>query len=453
MRRASLRAGAALALLAALAPQTVAAAAPSGEDGARPWALPEARELVDAGVWPTPIGDLSAPAARRDLARVLVAVGRARELPPASPVALADLAPGDPDAAAFAEAVGRRWLLAPGGLARADAPVTSAQADRAFVAMLGLDLERRALARLSAGGVRLRLPAGFATEVLAREAGLRRNYPSQNDALERSANEPIARADLVDMASRARAFGPDRRGALAAFQTIALPAMTPAQRAVIEAALSRVGTPYVWGGEWPSTASPYGPQAHGGFDCSGLVWWIFHRNALQLAAGEPTPEPDGRTAAQMAAIARPERLGPDSFAAGDLVFFGPRGPASRTASIDHVGISLGGGWIVHSSGSRAGVSVTWMTGYWAKGVAWGRRLAAVGPPAVPAAPLPLVVPPPVAATTPPPVAEAPPAPPELPAPAPGAPLAAAPPAPPPSPLPAPGAALPAPAPPVQQPVP
>jgi NlpC/P60 family len=438
MPRRPLLAGAGLALLAALAPQS-ALGAPAGADPARPWALPEARALVKLDAWPAAIGDLGAPAERRDLARVLAAVGRVRELGPPPPVALPDLAPADPDASAITEVVGRRWILAPGGLARADAPVTAGQADRAFVAMLGLDAERRALSRLSAGGVRLRVPAGFATEVLAREAGLRRNYVWGQDALEKSANDVITRADVVDMATRALRFGPDDRAQLARFQTIALPPMSQGQREVAEAALSRVGAPYIWGGEWPSPSSPYGAQAHGGYDCSGLVWWVFHRNPTLLAAGEAV-EPAGRTAAQMAAIAKPSRLGATAFAAGDLVFFGPKGPASRVPSIDHVGMSLGGGWIVHSSGSRDGVSVTWLDAYWAKGVAWGRRIASVGPPApAPPAPAPpAIVPPP--ATAPAPAAPAAP-PPPLPTPSPALP-AAAPPAPPPSPLPAPGAAAP-----------
>jgi hypothetical protein len=159
------RAGAALvgaSLLAALVPQSGAAAASS-----RARAHDEARALAAAGIWSTPIGDLAARATRREFARVLVAVGQAPAPAPVAAAPLPDLAPADPDAPAIGEAIARRWLLAPGGLARADAPVTAGQANRGFVRMLGLDLERRALARLSAGGVRLRLPAGFATEVLA----------------------------------------------------------------------------------------------------------------------------------------------------------------------------------------------------------------------------------------------------------------------------------------------
>jgi cell wall-associated NlpC family hydrolase len=185
------------------------------------------------------------------------------------------------------------------------------------------------------------------------------------------------------MAFRARRFGPARRAALAPFRTIALPPMTASQRSVAEAALSRVGSPYVWGGEWPSTGSPYGRQDHGGFDCSGLVWWVFHGRNNRFATERSGAEPAGRTAAQMAAIDRSNRLRADRFAAGDLIFFGPRGWASRVASIDHMGMSLGGRWMVHSSASRAGVSVTPLSRPWRKRMAWGRRLAVVGPPRLP----------------------------------------------------------------------
>ena len=47
---------------------------------------------------------------------------------------------------------------------------------------------------------------------------------------------------------------------------------------------------------------------------------------------------------------------------------------ARRGGISHAGISLGNGWMVHSSGSRAGVSVTYVAGYWSDGLAWGRRV-------------------------------------------------------------------------------
>ena len=56
-----------------------------------------------------------------------------------------------------------------------------------------------------------------------------------------------------------------------------------------------IGYPYVWGGEYPTKDSPYGTQAHGGFDCSGFVWWV-----LKMHFGYTINE---RVAADMAAAA------------------------------------------------------------------------------------------------------------------------------------------------------
>src|SRR5204863_21392 len=55
-------------------------------------------------------------------------------------------------------------------------------------------------------------------------------------------------------------------------QTFVLPAYTPWQKEILDTAVRFVGYPYVWGGESETTTSPYGPQVHGGFDCSGFVW-------------------------------------------------------------------------------------------------------------------------------------------------------------------------------------
>jgi cell wall-associated NlpC family hydrolase len=80
-------------------------------------------------------------------------------------------------------------------------------------------------------------------------------------------------------------------------------------------ALSQIGTPYVWGGETPGV----------GFDCSGLV------QAAYRVAGVTLPR-----VAQDQFDATPKLAPGQSFAPGDLVFFGD-GPTS----IDHVGIFAG----------------------------------------------------------------------------------------------------------------
>jgi cell wall-associated NlpC family hydrolase len=55
----------------------------------------------------------------------------------------------------------------------------------------------------------------------------------------------------------------------------------------------------------------------------------------------------------------------------DVIFFGAKGPRSKPAQIDHMGIYLGSGWFIHSS--RYGVAVAPLSGWYDKRFAWARR--------------------------------------------------------------------------------
>ncbi len=109
---------------------------------------------------------------------------------------------------------------------------------------------------------------------------------------------------------------------------------------IVNAAKSYIGTPYVWGGE---------SMAEGGMDCSGFVY-----NALKDAGYNV-----GRTTAQGYRNSG-THIDKSNMQPGDLVFFGKNGNAS------HIGIYIGNGQMVHSSGGSKntksnpgkGVSVT-----------------------------------------------------------------------------------------------
>ena len=108
--------------------------------------------------------------------------------------------------------------------------------------------------------------------------------------------------------------------------------------AVLMRAISLVGTPYRYGGNTPE----------GGFDCSGLVNYVF-RDMLDLRLP--------RTSRELATMQGP-RIAPDRLASGDLVFFGSGG------AVSHVGIYVGEGRFVHAPNSGGTVRLDRLDGSW-----------------------------------------------------------------------------------------
>jgi cell wall-associated NlpC family hydrolase len=111
---------------------------------------------------------------------------------------------------------------------------------------------------------------------------------------------------------------------------------------VVGIAMRYLGVPYVWGG-----ASPRG------FDCSGLVMYVFaqigvslpHSSYAQFGMGTPVSMSE---------------LQP-----GDLVFF---------AGASHVGIYIGGGQFIHAPHTGTVVQISTLTGWYAAEFAGGRRI-------------------------------------------------------------------------------
>jgi cell wall-associated NlpC family hydrolase len=251
------------------------------------------------------------------------------------------------------------------------APATIAQLDSRLVKTLGLADEASSFAAaFRAAGVAV--PSRFGTEVVARLLGLRTNHPAGHDDLELLPNDPATRAEAAYSAARVLQFsGWEVRFVEEAAAAFALPTLTSWQQQILRSAASFIGYPYVWGGESETTNSPFGAQAQGGFDCSGFVWRVFklqpYVGAPQLAAvlrGRTTMEMSGE-------VPRAKRIAAPALAPADILFFGAHGPKSKPAEVDHTGISLGNGWLIHSSGQ--GVALASFDGWYARRFAWARR--------------------------------------------------------------------------------
>lgn len=256
----------------------------------------------------------------------------------------------------------------------ASSPVTVTAFDALVVDQLDL-AQTAAHVQAVAAAVGLRPPSYFGTEVVARFLGLRYDHPYGTDQLELFPSDPITRAEAAW--SLAQVAGFDGWEVSSAEQTLgafALPKMTADQLGALRIAVSRIGYPYVYAGE-SDTAEPaswmWGPQAHGGFDCSGFVWRVFKLSGLPWGK-----EIGGRTAAQMAQeIPRSRRLHMSQLQPGDLLFFGTAhfNSTATESNVIHTGIYLGDNWVIHSSGQ--GVYVEPLKGSWlGDQFAWGRRV-------------------------------------------------------------------------------
>jgi len=112
-------------------------------------------------------------------------------------------------------------------------------------------------------------------------------------------------------------------------------------------AISLVGTPYTYGGNTPES----------GFDCSGLIAYVYKSRAGLRAPRTVQALSDWGTALPLAQLQ-----------SGDLVLFSSRGVPS------HAGIYVGEGRFVHAPSSGGDVRLDALTsGYWSNQPASYRR--------------------------------------------------------------------------------
>lgn len=110
----------------------------------------------------------------------------------------------------------------------------------------------------------------------------------------------------------------------------------------VEAALSMVGKPYVWGGASPDV----------GFDCSGLTLWAWGQVGVSLPHS---------AAAQYASVPHVSR---EDLQPGDLLFF--------YSPISHVGMYIGGNQMVNAQNSSVPVQVVGLDYWWKDFIGAGR---------------------------------------------------------------------------------
>lgn len=123
--------------------------------------------------------------------------------------------------------------------------------------------------------------------------------------------------------------------------------------AVARTAETLLGLPYREGGALPD-----------GFDCSGLVTYVFARHGIAV------PRDVRRQASAGAPVARGDIM------AGDLVFFSTTGSGPT-----HVGIAIGDGQFVHAPKSGAVVRVELLeSAYWTSRFVAARRVTLPGEP-------------------------------------------------------------------------
>lgn len=116
---------------------------------------------------------------------------------------------------------------------------------------------------------------------------------------------------------------------------------------IIDSAKQYIGVPYVWGGTSPN-----------GFDCSGLVYYVFRQHGIYLNRTAATQYEHGVSVSK-------SNLQP-----GDLVFFAN----TYKAGISHVGIYVGNGQFIHASSSQ-GVTISYLSNsYWASHYYGARRV-------------------------------------------------------------------------------
>ena len=105
--------------------------------------------------------------------------------------------------------------------------------------------------------------------------------------------------------------------------------LNPLGPEIAELAAAFEGYPYKYGGKDPET----------GFDCSGLVWYVYRENGIELPRTSDAQAKAG------------ELVPPEEIMPGDILCF------YQGSWVGHVGIYLGDDWYIHAEGTGIGVKI------------------------------------------------------------------------------------------------
>jgi cell wall-associated NlpC family hydrolase len=279
-------------------------------------------------------------------------------------LSFADLLPGERFYRPASVAVAAGWMrVDPDGSFRPQDPVTTREVHRALVLAIGMgDLAAGADALHLQDGTPIDTPKDFGTLLIGMKLGLR--FDHGDDLLDVGPDTPLPRAEVAWSMYRAATVPSWVEDALAPYATMELPNLSENMQQVVAFAVRYVGSPYVWGGEWDGPAPAgycCGYQPVGGFDCSGITWWVMK----QAGEGWDNTPPRGyegwdlgqRSSASMASIGHVKWRWLEP---GDLMFY----DGDDDGTVDHVNTYLGNGWAVDSGASNGGVTITYVAGNW-----------------------------------------------------------------------------------------